>query len=163
MPWTDGSKIGTVVSGRDTRADEESERGNGSRPVAGRTGPRGRKSAACQRAVRPRMPAHACSYAAGVEGREFPPTSLICGRVRTGSLGASQQTIHHYGENVLRTPAFWCCHRVHGAAASISSDLALLRYPSCCTDTSRNCNKHMKKTTKPVTKSCLFHFIRDRT
>ena len=96
------------------------------------------------RAVRPRIPAHACSYAAGAEGREFPPTSLIRGRVRTESLGASQQAIHRCDENVLRTPAYWRCHRVHVVAASISSDLALLRYPSCCTDTSHNCNKNTK-------------------
>lgn len=97
------------------------------------------------RPVRPRIPAHACSYAAGAEGREFPPALLIRGRVRTGSLGASQQNIHRCGENVLRTLAYWYCHRVHVAAASISSDLALLRYPSCCTDTSRIAAKTRRK------------------
>jgi len=70
--------------------------------------------------VRPRMPAHACSYAAGTEGREFPPASQIRGRVSSRSLGASQQNIHRCDENVLRTPAYWCCHCVHVAAASIS-------------------------------------------
>jgi len=90
------TKNKSAVTGRGPSLDEPDRTHRKARPASGLG----------LRAVRPRMPAHACSYADGAEDREFPPASLIRGQVRTGSLGASQQNIHRCDENVLRTPAF---------------------------------------------------------